>query len=77
MNWPRISSGTIRVSIGFGASGIQLLKYLTGPFQRMPSKWVKTKVINASASVTDSGRRGGVDPEGRDAVPLLAEAAAG
>ena len=28
MNWPRISSGTIRASSGFGASGIQLLKYL-------------------------------------------------
>ena len=27
MNWPRISSGTISASSGFGASGIQLLKY--------------------------------------------------
>ena len=26
MNWPRISSGTIRSSSPFGASGIQLLK---------------------------------------------------
>ena len=26
MNWPRISSGTISASSGFGASGIQLLK---------------------------------------------------
>ena len=26
MNWPRISSGTIRKSSAFGASGIQLLK---------------------------------------------------
>ncbi len=26
MNWPRISSGTIRKRSAFGASGIQLLK---------------------------------------------------
>ena len=26
MNWPRTSSGTIRISRPFGASGIQLLK---------------------------------------------------
>ena len=26
MNWPRISSGTIRIRSPFGASGIQLLK---------------------------------------------------
>ena len=26
MNWPRISSGTIRIKGPFGASGIQLLK---------------------------------------------------
>ena len=44
----------MRASSGFGASGIQLLKYLTGPFQRMPSTWVKTNVISASASVTES-----------------------
>ena len=37
MNWPSISSGTIRPSSGFGASGIQLLKYRTGPFHLMPS----------------------------------------
>ena len=54
MNCPRISSGMISGSIGFGTSGIQLLKYLIGPFSRMPSKWVKTNVISASASVTDS-----------------------
>ena len=27
MIWPRISSGTMRISRPFGASGIQLLKY--------------------------------------------------
>ena len=32
----------IRGSITAGTSGIQLLKYLIGPFARMPSKWVKT-----------------------------------
>ena len=53
MNWPRISSGTISGYIAFGTSGIQLLKYLTGPFARMPSTCVKTKVISASASVTE------------------------
>ena len=54
MNWPRISSGTISGSIAFGTSGIQLLKYFTAPFARMPSTCVKTKVISASASVTES-----------------------
>ncbi len=41
-------------SIAFGTSGIQLLKYLIAPFSRMPSTWVNTKVISASASVTES-----------------------
>src|SRR5512138_1749453 len=40
--------------IAFGTSGIQLLKYFHAPFARMPSTCVKTKVISASASVTDS-----------------------
>ena len=54
MNWPRISSGMISGSIAFGTSGIQLLKYCPRPFQRMPSTCVKTNVISASASVTES-----------------------
>ncbi len=54
MNCPRISSGTISGSMTFGTSGIQLLKYAHEPFARMPSTCVKTKVISASASVTDS-----------------------
>ena len=54
MNWPRISSGMISGSIALGTSGIQLLKYLTGPFQRIPSTWVKTNVMSARASVTES-----------------------
>ena len=41
-------------SIAFGTSGIQLLKYLTTPFARMPSTCVKIHVISASASVTES-----------------------
>ena len=41
-------------SIAFGTSGIQLLKYLRAPFSRMPSTCVKTKVMSASASVTES-----------------------
>ena len=41
-------------SIAFGTSGIQLLKYLIAPFARMPSTWVKTNVISARASVTES-----------------------
>ena len=39
-------------SIAFGHLGIQLLKYLVAPFSRIPSTWVNTKVISASASVT-------------------------
>ena len=38
----------------FGTSGIQLWRYLRTPFSRMPSTCVKTQVMRASASVTDS-----------------------
>ncbi len=41
-------------SITFGTSGIQLLKYGQRPFARMPSTCVKTNVMSASASVTES-----------------------
>ena len=34
--------------------GDPALEVAAGPFQRMPSKWVKTKVSSASASVTES-----------------------
>src|SRR6187397_3480997 len=54
MNCPRISRGTMSGYIAFGTSGIQLLKYFHVPFARIPSTFVKTNVINASASVTES-----------------------
>ena len=41
-------------SIAFGTSGIQLLKYAHAPFSRIPSTCVKTNVMSASASVTES-----------------------
>ncbi len=72
MNWPRISSGTISASSGFGASGIQLLKYLTGPFQRIALDVREDERQQRERERHRDRARRGVDPPRRDAVPRLA-----